>query len=40
MNRSSNKADSIWSDHFTLTVMTSDMMGGWNGRCDQSPKTS
>ena len=31
---------SIWSDQFTLTVMTSDMTGGWNGRCDQSPNTS
>jgi hypothetical protein len=31
---------SIWLHHFTVMVMTSDMMGGWNGRCDQSPNTS
>ena len=34
------KADVDWYDHFTVMVMTSDMMGGWNGRCDQSPNTS
>ena len=31
---------SVWLHHFTVMVMTSDMMGGWNGRCDQSPNTS
>jgi len=27
-------------DYFTVIVMTSDMMSGWNGRCDQSPNTN
>ena len=38
--RNSEKRTSTWSDHFTVTVMTSDLIDGWNGRCDQSPNTS